>query len=95
MITRDVNNLMSIKPHSVKTEKTLDEFREWLRSLPPDTKFCESLRICSCPIARFTGVETYLLDAPDWAKRFMDRFDRESDLANDTVGRAIYIADAL
>jgi len=83
------------KPHSIPTEKTLDEFREWLRSLPPDTRFCESLRVNSCPIAKFTGVETWLLQSPDWASRFMDKFDRGSDYRNDTVERAIEIADGL
>ena len=87
---------MKQKPHSIKTEKTLAEFKDWLRSLPPDTKFCESLRICSCPIAKFTGVETWLLDAPKWAERFMARFDRGSNGGrNDTVERAIEIADSL
>jgi hypothetical protein len=86
---------MDQKPHGIKTDKTLGEFKAWLKSLPPGTKFCESLRICSCPIAKFTGVETWLLDIPRWAERFMDRFDRESNMRNDTVERAIEIADTL
>ena len=86
---------MKKTPHSIPTDKTLDEFKAWLKSLPPETKFCESLRICSCPIAKFTGVDTWLLDAPNWAERFMDRFDRGSNFSNDTVERAIEIAETL
>lgn len=86
---------MKTKAHSIPTDKTLDEFKAWLKSLPPETKFCESLRISSCPIAKFTGVQTWALDAPVWADRFMKRFDSGSKGGNDTVERAIEIADAL
>lgn len=87
---------MKQKPHSIKTEKTLDEFKAWLKSLPPETKFCESLRIFSCPIAKFTGIDTWLLDAPAWAEKFMRCFDIGSNGGrNDTVERAIAIADTL
>lgn len=85
----------SQKPYSIKTDKTLDEFREWLKSLPPGTTFCESLRVCSCPIAKFTGVPTWLLDTPAWADRFIKSFDIGSMGGNDTVERAIEIADSL
>lgn len=67
--------------------KTEEEFKAWLRSLPPETTFCHPLRVDCCPIARFTGVGTWLLtDIPEWAQRFMDRYD---EISGDTLQQAL------
>lgn len=69
--------------------KTEEEFKAWLRSLPPETRFCERWRVESCPIARFTGIETWkLIDVPDWAESFMAEYDKR---AGETLAEALDI----
>jgi hypothetical protein len=70
-------------------DKSEDEFKAWLRSLPPETKFCQTGRCASCPIAQFTGIETWMFRSssiPQWADRFMDRYD---EIQGETLQQAL------
>lgn len=72
--------------------KTKDDFKLWLKRLPPDTTFCQDLRILSCPIARFTGEPALKQLAQGWQFEFMDKFDR---LCSSSLEDAIRIAETL
>ncbi len=80
--------------------KSKEEFLAWLRSLPADTKFCEGMRIETCPIAKFTGQQacTEDLHMPEWATTFMEHFDGRTDehpMPRFSLKHAIQIAEAL
>lgn len=74
--------------------KTKVEFLAWLKSLPEDTKFCDKLRINTCPIAKFTGEPAYSrsLGNPAWVNEFISRYDSKSGR---DLGLAVTIAEEL
>jgi hypothetical protein len=51
-------------------------FKAWLESLPPETTFCDELRINSCPIAKYTNRKSYEVETSGgWVEYFIKRYD--------------------
>lgn len=74
--------------------KTKEEFLAWLQSLPPETKFCTTMRTIECPIAQFTGVFAAPEDTnfPTWVHKFIERYDANQSTS---LSDAIQIAATL
>jgi hypothetical protein len=72
---------------------TRDDFVDWLKSLPPETTFCQGFRSLTCPIAIFSGDYAPSSDGlPAWAETFIARYDE--DLST-SLEAALQIAETL
>jgi hypothetical protein len=75
---------------------TREPFVEWLKALPPDTKFGRGT--CECPLAQFSGCQVGWVSydkghLPDWACVFVERFLKRRGPKN--ARRALQIMEAL
>jgi len=72
---------------------TKADFVNWLKSLPPDTTFCQGFRSQTCPIAIFSGDYAPSSDGlPGWAETFIAMYDQ--DLST-SLEAALQIAETL
>ena len=77
MQTSSISVTESAFPQRPQSNTTLKDFLVWLESLPADTKFCDSFRTATCPIAQFLGRPAVWGDTslPKWALSFMMSYD--------------------
>jgi hypothetical protein len=89
--SRSVADVLEIAKSATYTQH---DFVEWLRSLPPDTTFCQdAFRSQTCPIAMFSGdpaIPSGEYDA--WVRTFIRRYDER---LSTSLADALEIAETL